>query len=774
MNSDQPSAPAQDHGQIVHRARLRISWAWVFPILAAIATFWLFWSDWRSNGPEIEITFDDAPGIQSGKTPLIYRGVSSGTVTGIWLDKSLDKVVIRIRLKAFAADLASKGTDFWIDQPVVSLGETSGLESLIQGNSIAARTSAGPIVPTYQFVGLDRTPLTPLESPALILKLRASQIPFLDRGSQLFYRGVVVGLIEDKAIDESGSPYLRAVVKQEFAHLVRANARFWPVSATSVKLGPGGVKVDLMGLKTILLGAVEFDVFGPPGAEVGDEEEFVLFPDKSTASASGPPVFISFRNAVGLHPGQTEIRYLGIPVGYVESIALNIPNQSIDTIARFQPQFDSLRTQGSTFTLIRPELSLEGVSGLDTLITGVYIECVPGPGPALADHFEGRTSTDAQSTAALAETRGVRISLYSPSLPPIGQGAPIFHHGLVVGRVLDRRIDADGRPCIDAVIRSDFASSLPLNARFWHIPPATVAIGPGMLKLNVASLETLVQGALAFDTFGPAASLATTGSQFSLFPSEDAARAISPPIQITFDNGQGLLAGHTQIRYLGQPVGLVDAISTRNGKVEVTARLNEGHDFLRRAGSAYSVVRLNVSLQGVTGLETVISGVYIECVPSSSGPLENRFTGVSFDKASLKAAEQHGFEIVLSTGRTNIDVDAPVTYRGLTVGRIARKTLSDDGRSVSLVAVIKSEYAPLIRENTKFWDNGGLRISLAFISFKVQTSTLDALTHSGVALATPDNAQMGPRVRQGHVFDLASSPRREWLRWAPSIPGEDR
>ena len=174
MNPTTPTSP-EDHGEVVPQARRTISWAWVFPLLAAAATIWLFWSNWRAHGPEIEVVFDSAPGIQAGKTPLLYRGMKAGEVTDLHLDENFEKVIVVIRLKAFAAQLARAGTDFWIDQPVVELGQTSGLDALIQGNSIQARSGSGP--PSLHFVGHNRPPLTPLESPALVLKLQAEQVP---------------------------------------------------------------------------------------------------------------------------------------------------------------------------------------------------------------------------------------------------------------------------------------------------------------------------------------------------------------------------------------------------------------------------------------------------------------------------------------------------------------------------------------------------------------------------------------------------------------------
>jgi len=763
---DLPENHPTDHGEVVQRARTRISMAWIFPVLAAAASAWLFWSHWKSNGPEVEILFDTAPGIQAGKTPLVYRGVTAGTVTSLRLDRELDKVVLVVRLKAFAAELAREGTLFWIDKLTVGIGETSGLEALIQGNSIEARMGDGP--PATRFIGAAREPLIPLESPALILKLRAPNIPFLDRRSPLFFRGVAVGIVEDKTLDDEGHPYLRIVVEKEFAQLVRSNARFWPVAPTTVKIGPGGVKLDIMGLKAILLGGIAFDFFGDPGDAVNDNTEFTLYTDEVAARTTGVPVHISFLNGQGIQAGQTEMRYLGIPVGRVETVTLNEASKSVDTTVRFQPAFEHLHTAGSVFTLIRPQISLEGISGLETLVGGPYIDCVPGPAGKLAGNFEGRTSSD----EGRMESDGLHFTLHAKTIPPLGKGAPVLYRGLLAGRVMGRSLDAKGQPYLDVVIRKTFAHLLPRNARFWRVPATSLQAGPGMLNLDIAGLQTLIQGAVAFDVFDAPEALAQNDSPFALFDTEFAARATSPPIRVTFENGQGLLAGHTQVRYLGQPVGLVETVTQKNGQIEAVLRLNTGYDFLRREGSAFSIVRLDVSLDGVSGLETLLSGVYIDCVPSGEGPLAESFSGVPLTTAIFEEEEETGLEVVVTASQTNISVDAPVTYRGLTVGKVARKVLSADGGKVGLCVVINPPYTSLIRENTQFWNAGGIKVSLGFFSIKVKSASLDALAHGELAFATPEEPEMGPAASRGHEFELNSAPRREWLRWAPPIPAK--
>jgi paraquat-inducible protein B len=160
--------------------------------------------------------------------------------------------------------------------------------------------------------------------------------------------------------------------------------------------------------------------------------------------------------------------------------------------------------------------------------------------------------------------------------------------------------------------------------------------------------------------------------------------------------------------------------------------------------------------------------VFIECVAGPKGRLVQNFVGHSSGEPAWQEG-QSGLEIVIIASATSVGLDAPVYYRGMRVGKVERKALSSDGRSVRLLVSINQPYARLIRENTKFWDASGLKASLGFLFIKVPTETLESLVRGGLAFATPDNRDMGAPVKPGHEFKLNKVSRREWLRWTPSL-----
>ena len=753
----------KDHGEIVSKHHASIAWVWIFPILAVAAAAWLYWCQWEKLGPEIQIAFTEAPGIQAGKTKLIYRGVDSGTVQSVQLDKELNRVIVKVQLQSFAEGLATKGTDFWIDRPVVSITELTGLESIIQGNSIQARTQGGP--PQNEFTGLSKTPVLPLEAGAFTLRLHADKIPFTNRGAPVYHRGIRVGVVRKKDFDADGTPTLHIYIEKDFQSTVRKTSRFWPIQATSVQLGQQGVKLDISGLDALLQGGIAFDHFDAEGSQASNDMMFDINPSEFAARATSRPLKVSFEDGRGLLPGDTKVCLLGYPIGLVDSVKAT--GDEVVTTLLLDPAYESLAKSTTTFTLVRPRISLEGVSGLDTLVSGVYIAMDPGEGGDISQEFLGRSVSDKEWEKMQAEREGLKVTLYADAIPSIGKGAPVIFRGVVVGSVLEKTLDDKFRPILRIVIRPEYRNTLASNSRFWRFPATSVKAGPGVIEMDVAGIETLMQGGIAFDVFGKRGPIAATGSQFQLYSEEKNARADSSTIRISFENGRGLFQGRSELRYLGVPVGMVESIETENGKVWVSARLNDGYEFLRRADSLFSVVRPNISMRGISGLETLVSGVYIECTAGNSKRLANSFVG----KATIDSEEisPSGLTIKLTSPQSPINPGASVYYRGINVGRVTDKDLSSDSNNVILTAVINRKYASLIREKTKFWDGSGLKATLGFLKFRIQTESVIA-PDGQISFATPDNANMGPAAKDGDTFELYPNSQPEWQKWNPTIP----
>lgn len=754
MSNEGKNDGVEDHGRIVRRGR-GVSWVWLFPLLAIGVAGWLMWTNWKSQGPEIEIHFADAPGIEAGKTSLIYRGVVAGKVTGVHLEPDLKEVVVTVRLKAYADELAREETDFWIDQPVISLKGATGLESIIQGNSIQARVRGGR--PAWKFQGREEAPLDPLDAPGLIVNLKADSIPFLDRATPVYHRGMVVGAVRQKKFGPDGRPHLQVALTKGFEPYVLSTSRFWILPATSLTISPRGASINLAGLDALIQGGIAFEQFSPGGEHVADGAEFQLYANDVAARAEGPEIAVDFDDGRGLLEGETPVCYLGQPIGLVETVRPNPAEQKVEAVVRLYADFRDVVKSDAVFTIVRPRISIEqGVSGLDTLVTGAYIAVEPGTGSEAPARFAGRSVSAEQWEKAVAEREGVRVTLTADRLPNLERGAPVLSRGIEVGSVLSKEFDGRGRPVLKIVVRREHAGLLRENSQFWRVPATSVTAGPGVLNVDVEGIASLIRGGVAFETFGTPGSPVSAGSEFRLFDNERLARATSDPFRITFDNGRGLLAGKSELRYLGLPVGLVENVRTVGAEVEVTARLDPGYDFLRRNGSVFAIVQPRISLtSGVTGLETILSGVYIECSPGAGEGFGSLFTGLR--TAAPQLVEARGMSISLSAPSTNLQPGARVFYRDVSIGEVTGKALSEDRQRVILSVKIDQKFRNLIRENSQFWDDSAITASIGFIKLKVHSQTL--IDPKGkVGLATP--AKAGAPAREGTTFDLLRDPPR--------------
>jgi len=765
MSAQSPSGSRTDHGQVARTHSRGISWVWIFPILAALTTIWLFYSQWASKGSTIEIVFAEAPGIEPGKTRLFYRGVNSGTVESVRVLENLKSVSVTVRLEGFAEALASEQTTFWIDRPVISLTELTGIESIISGNSIQAGTPGGK--PKFTFEGHAKPPILDPDSASLSLWIDGKEIPFVNRGTPVYYRGVRVGAISQKILSPAGLASLQISIEPAYRDSVRSTTRFWAVPWTTLSLGPGGLTIQAPGADAFLHGGLVYDDFGISGEPVESNARFSFHATEAAARASGPQIVIELKEARGLHAGDTPVCYLGHPIGLVETVVADPANQTIRLAARLQPEFQNLATTSAVFTLVQPQITLEGVSNLDTLLAGAYLALDPGNGGEPATVFSGRSLGDTEWREIQTARDGLKVRLTAETLPNIDKGAPIFHRGIVVGSVLEKSLDEKNKPSLEIIIRPEFRAALSSNARFWRVPATSIKAGAGVLQVDIEGIESLLRGGIAFEVFGSPGKPAQAGETFSLFSDEQTARASSAPFRIRFDNGRGLVAGRSEVRYLGVPVGIVESVEPKDGHIFVNARLDEGYEFLRREGALFSVVRPNISLQGITGLETLVSGVYIEVVPGSSKNLADSFIGVTtINSENLLPS---GLSLRLNAAFSPVSVGATILYKGIPVGQVTEKNLSSDGREVVFRAVIDRKYDQLVRANSRFWDASGLKASVGIFKFRIQTES-NLAPIGQISFATPEGPAMGPPAKDGENFLLHPAPKPEWEKWNPSIP----
>jgi paraquat-inducible protein B len=240
-----------------------------------------------------------------------------------------------------------------------------------------------------------------------------------------------------------------------------------------------------------------------------------------------------------------------------------------------------------------------------------------------------------------------------------------------------------------------------------------------------------------------------------------------PTLTLYFESAEGLQAENTQLLYRGAMVGEVKKIFlTKDQKhVEVKAQLIGSAKDLAREGSIFWIVRPEVKIGSISGLRTIISGEYIAVQPGT-GVATNTFVGA--EKEPIEEEPGALLFTLVSPDLDSVQEQSPIFYRGIQVGEVLSYQLGDTSRQVVMKARIHQEYAPLVRQDTKFWNAGGLSIHAGlFKGIQIQAESPKTIISGGIEFATPPDA-LKP-VTSGATFVLNAKAQDEWKTWSPAI-----
>jgi paraquat-inducible protein B len=240
-----------------------------------------------------------------------------------------------------------------------------------------------------------------------------------------------------------------------------------------------------------------------------------------------------------------------------------------------------------------------------------------------------------------------------------------------------------------------------------------------------------------------------------------------PLISVEFADGSGIAAGDP-VMYRGVRVGDVHAVKMKPDltKVIVQARLRRDASNIASEGSEFWIVRPEISVGRVAGLDTLLGPRYLQCEPGA-GKSTMVFAGLDHPPAG--ANQSGGLEVIVEANqRGSLEVGSPVVYRGIHVGTVRDLTLASDARKVEVTLLIEAQYRDLVRTNSRFWNMGGIGLDWGILrGLSVKAGSLESMVTGGIAFATP--TKFGEAAESGRRFALADVPKEEWNDWSPAI-----
>ncbi|TBV00298.1 PqiB family protein [Phytopseudomonas dryadis] len=754
------------------RTRPASNWSaiWVLPLIALLIGGWLAWRAYSEAGIEIQVVFASGEGIEAGKTEVFYKGMSIGRVTSLALDQSKEQrgVVATLEMSKDVEYQLRSGTRFWLVKPSVSLAGITGLETLVSGNYIAVSPGTGE--PTYAFTALPQAPPLSDSQPGLHLVLKAERLGSLNKDSPVFYKQIQVGRVKSFTLaDDQTSVDVKIFIEPAYADLVRKHTRFWNASGISVDANFSGVKFRSESLASIVAGGIAFATpehrkDSPP---TDPSKPFRLYEDFDAAQA-GIKAVVKLSDFEGLQAGRTPVMYKGIQAGTLKSLKVDPDLKSATAELAMDPLAEDYLVEDSQFWVVKPSISLAGITGLEALVKGNYIAIRPGQiGGQQRREFVARTKAPPLDLGA----EGLHLVLFSDTLGSMDVGSPVLYRQMKVGSVQSFQLSRDNKQVVLGVhIEPEYAGLVNRTTRFWNASGITLKGGLSGVEVKSESLQTLLAGGITFETVDlNAPAEAKRVQRFALYADRDSAMRQGDEISIRVERGDGLAPG-TAIRFKGLEVGKIERVELTEDlqAVLLHGRITTAAKQVLRPDSRFWVVKPELSLTRAANLDTLVSGQYIEVLPGTqAGGHQTRF--VALAAAPEQVVEEPGLRLVLSAARRgSLKAGVPVTYREVQVGKVTRYELGATADRVLIHILIEPRYAALVHTGSRFWNSSGFGVDAGlFKGVKVRTESLETLVEGGVAFATPEPT--GNAARPGQTFALFDEAQPEWLEWAPKI-----
>jgi paraquat-inducible protein B len=389
---------------------------------------------------------------------------------------------------------------------------------------------------------------------------------------------------------------------------------------------------------------------------------------------AGPQITISFLSGEGVQVGKTLVKYRDVTVGQVSAVVLSADHQTVVVTANLSKDAAGLLKEDTQFWIVRPRFGVGSVSGLDTLLSGVYIGMKTGTAARREHEFVGL-----ENPPALAHgPHGRELQLHAARVGSLSIGSPVYFRQFQVGRVIDENLLPDGSTRVTAFVEAPYDGFVKPVTRFWNASGIDVKLGADGLKVQTESLAAVLAGGLAFDD-GPTevVSAAAMPNDFTLYKNET--EAMAPPdgephyVRMRFAQAlRGLDVG-APVEFVGVNIGSVIAVDLgyerrdKSFPVVVTAKL-----YPRRMGDAYEIL----TAQGKTESE--------ETLAAFVGTLVQRGLRAQPRSASLLTGKLYvALDFLPASPRVNFDAsDRPVelpTVNGsfqeleANIGRLVKK-----------------------------------------------------------------------------------------------------
>ncbi len=466
---------------------------------------------------------------------------------------------------------------------------------------------------------------------------------------------------------------------------------------------------------------------------------------------AGIKIELYLKNATGITAGKTKVMVRGIPVGTVDHIRPDLQKDRITATIQLNREMEKMLVEDTIFWVVRPRFSTNAISGLETILSGSYINVQPG-----TSKISSRTFIAAEQPPPPPDnTPGLHLVLKAKELGSLQAGSGIYYKNIQIGAVEQTRLRPEENSVeLQVLIKPAYKDLVREGSRFCNASGIQMKGNISNISLKIASVAALLRGGI--ELFTPKAlintPLAKNHASYPLYTDFEAAE-YGLPLTLRLNSSRGIVEGSTKIIYQGLVAGTVKKLEISPGENRgVTAYIQldpRAKDILRK-NTKFWMVKPEISPTGAQNLRLFITGSYITFQPGD-GSFKDDFDILPSPPAQLPQRPGQLFHLH-SAGKAPVANGSPVHFKGIQIGEVITVALDDKSDGINTDIFIYQDYLHLINANSLFWVQSGVKVKAGITSgLSVETSPLTSMLFGGITVSSPAK---GDAPAKGQVFPL--------------------
>lgn len=214
-------------------------------------------------------------------------------------------------------------------------------------------------------------------------------------------------------------------------------------------------------------------------------------------SQMGPEVKIVFESSAGLKVNQSQVKMRDVPIGIVKNITLLEGQKGVLVTVRMNNDTEDYLNKDTKFWIAKPQIDTNGISGLDTLMSGSYVAMHAKKGEGGTSYFIGLEEPYIDKEAQL----GKRFKLSAPNSRDLSVGANVYYRKIKVGELESLKLSNDGEKVDFTIfIKDDYTKFVNSQTQFWRTNNLNFDFSANSLRVDYAPIADILNGGIAFSS----------------------------------------------------------------------------------------------------------------------------------------------------------------------------------------------------------------------------------------------------------------------------------